>query len=103
MKIDQPPSFRSNFLNHGPSYYDPRWRGTTWVAGHFDPYEVRLLQEEHAQLRWSVFAMQWTQIGTCASIDTGDILKRFHPYELWRASHGLAYSRVSQDTHNHSW
>lgn len=75
----EPAPFRSMFLTRGVGYYDPRWRGTTWVAGHFDPQDVRLLFNEHEQLRWSIFMMQWSIVGWCASYDNGCITTRLNP------------------------
>lgn len=89
------PTFKSMFITRSPAFYEGRYRGATWRHGHYDPQDVVLLTKEHGHLRWSVFAMQWTQVGMCASIDTGAILKKFHPYELWRASHGLSWASVS--------
>ena len=51
-----------------------------WTRGERYPeWYGHLLEDEHQQLRWSVFATQWSLVGFCASFDTGQIINLITP------------------------
>lgn len=55
------------------------WRGTHWIRGHYVPEDVVRLSAAYDGALWSVFSCQWHQVGICAAIDSGQMVKWLTP------------------------